>query len=264
MRTTLKIIKLLTGRDVLNPSMKQKTTIQEELASLNSSLPYNLNEPVFNVPENYFQNFAQSVLYKIREQESAVSTELTELSPLLSGISKKMPYHLPENYFEDLTSEIPAIISDEALPAVIDFSKSNPYQVPEGYFDGLSEKVLHKIPKTPGKVISINRSRSFMRMAVAAMITGVIALSGVLYFSNTSVDPVNQSKEWVAKKLDGVSTQALDDFIKSADFKSTSGNVTASTPASVDVKNMLNDISTRELDAFLTQVGFDEDLYIIN
>lgn len=264
MRTTLKIIKLLTGRDVLNPSMKQKTTIQEELASLNSSLPYNLNEPVFNVPENYFQNFAQSVLYKIKEQESAVSTELTELSPLLSGISKKMPYHLPENYFEDLTSEIPAIISDEALPAVIDFSKSNPYQVPEGYFDGLSEKVLHKIPKTPGKVISINRSRSFMRIAVAAMITGVIALSGVLYFSNTSVDPVNQSKEWVAKKLDGVSTQALDNFIKSADFKSTSGTVTASKPASVDVKKMLNDVSTRELDAFLTQVGFDEDLYIIN
>jgi hypothetical protein len=245
--------------------MKQKTTIQEELASLNSSLPYNLNEPVFNVPENYFQNFAQSVLYKIREQESAVSTELTELSPVLSGISKKMPYQIPENYFENLTSEIPAIISDEALPAVIDFSKSNPYQVPAGYFDGLSEQVLRKIPKTPGKVISINRSRNFMRMAVAAMVTAVIALSGILYFTNNnSVDPVYQSEEWVAKKLDGVSTQALDDFINSADFTSESGNETASKPASVEVKKMLNDVSTKELDVFLAQVGSEEDLYLIN
>jgi hypothetical protein len=245
--------------------MKQKTTIQEELASINSSLPYNINEPVFNVPENYFQNFAQSVLYKIREQESAVSTELTELSPLLAGISKKMPNHLPENYFEELTQEIPAIISDEALPAVIDFSKSNPYQVPQGYFDGLSEQVLHKVPKNPGKVVSINRSRNFMRMAVAAMVTGLIALSGVLYFSNnSSIDPVNQSEEWVANKLDGVSTQALDDFISNADFVSITGDETASKPASVEVRKMLNDVSTKELDAFLAQVGSEEDLFMIN
>jgi hypothetical protein len=245
--------------------MKQSKTIQEELASLNSSLPYNIDEPVFNVPENYFENFAQSVLNKIRKQEPAVSTELTELSPLLSGISKIMPYQIPENYFEELTLEIPAIISDEALPAVIDFSKSNPYQVPAGYFDGLSEQVLHKIPKNPGKVISINKSRNFMRMAVAAMITGIIALSGILYFSNNnSLDPVNQSEEWVANKLDGVSNGALDDFIKNVDFTSTSGNESVSKPVSVEVKKMLNDVSTTELDAFLAQIGSDEDLYVIN
>lgn len=243
--------------------MKQRTTIQEELASLNSSLN-DLNEPVFNVPENYFENFAQSVLSKIREQESAVLTELTELSPELAGISKKMPYQVPSNYFENLTQEIPAIISDELLPAVINFPKSNPYQIPEGYFEGLSQQVLRKIPKTPGKVVTMNRSRSFMRLAAAAILTGVIALSGVYYFStNNSVDPVSQSEEWVATKLDGVSNKALDDFIRSAEFTSP-GNETASKPASVEVKKMLNDVSTHELDAFLSQVGSDEDLYVIN
>ena len=245
--------------------MQQRTTIQEELASLNSSLPYNLKEPVFNVPENYFENFAQSVLFKIREQESAVTAELTELSPVLAGISKKMPYRLPENYFEQLTGEIPSLINDEEISAGIEFSKTNPYHVPENYFEELPQKVLQKITGRQAKVISINRGRRFMRMAVAATITGIIALSGILYFaSNPAVDPVNESEEWVAKKLDGVSNKALDDFINSADFSSASGNETVSKPASPDVRKMLTDVSTRELDAFLLQVGSDEDLHVIN
>src|SRR5690349_6811988 len=111
--------------------MSTNKHIQDELRELNSTLPSHAKEPVFSVPESYFENFAASVLVRIKE-ETAVSAadELTSLSPLLAGLSKKMPYGVPENYFSTLDTAIPSLIQEDQLPSFLaEHPRTNPYQV---------------------------------------------------------------------------------------------------------------------------------------
>lgn len=244
--------------------MNTRTAIQTELNELNSSLPIE-KQPVFTVPEGYFEGFAASVLAKIRGQHSMnTGDELSELSPMLAAISKKMPYSVPENYFSNLSADVPAIVGDEALPTFLaTHSKQMPYEVPAGYFENLPGAVLAKVAKPQAKVVSMG-SR-WMRYAAAAVVTGLIAVSGILYFKgDQTVDPSQQPEEWVAKKLKGVSNQALEEFINTTDYQS-SGDELVQSKNGLDVGNMLDDVSTRELDAFLDQVPTDNDeLSVIN
>jgi len=243
--------------------MNSRKHIQEELRSLNSSLPYDMKEPVFSVPNNYFENFAASVLQKIKKEAApSAADELASLSPTLAGLSKKMPFEVPENYFNTLVQDVPAIFSDEVLPAVLANHERNlPYEVPAGYFDTLPEQLLAKVAPKQAKVISFNRTR-WMKVAAAAMIAGVISISGFLYFGkNESIDPAAQSEIWVAKKLQNVSNQDLEQFIETADIAA--GRETARTNRA-EVRNMLDDVSVKELDAFLSQIPTDDELSIIN
>src|SRR6058998_3078237 len=118
--------------------MKSTSDILKELKELNSSLPP-AHTP-YAVPEAYFEGFAASVLQKIKGAGAPVRDELEALSPLLAGISKKMPYAVPENYFQQTQANIPALTSDDPLPALLlQAGKAMPYQVPEGYFNRLAE-----------------------------------------------------------------------------------------------------------------------------
>ncbi|HEY0751401.1 MAG TPA: hypothetical protein VGD26_09600, partial [Chitinophagaceae bacterium] len=115
--------------------MSSRHIILEELKSLNSGLLIkDLQEPVFSLPENYFESFADEVLKKIKSQEAqSVMDELKGLSPMLAGISRKLPYAVPENYFSDISEEIPTLIGNEEIPAVLaEAGKEMPYQVPQG------------------------------------------------------------------------------------------------------------------------------------
>ena len=246
--------------------MNKRKHIQEELESMKSKLPDFIEGQVYNVPKGYFDNFAASVFAKIKK-EAVISAfdELKELSPALAAIKKEMPYSVPENYFSKLHSEIPILIRDEEIPALLaNHDKTMPYEVPAGYFTDLSNSVLAKITRPTAKVISIKRN-NWMKMAVAAMVAGIIAISGILYFNDktSTIDPVNESGQWVAKNLEGISNQALDEFIKTADFN-TSENI-AKTSNNTEVRNMLKEVSDIELDAFLAAVPTDdEELLIIN
>jgi hypothetical protein len=136
--------------------------------------------------------------------------------------------------------------------------------VPAGYFTGLPNSVLARIKRPTAKVISIKRNK-WMKMAVAAMVAGIIAVSGIFYLNDKSsiIDPAKQPGQWVAKNLEGVSNQALDEFIKTADFNA-SGNI-AKTSNNTEVRNMLKEVSDIELDAFLIAVPTDdEELLVIN
>ncbi len=245
--------------------MNSRTTIQEELKELNSILPP-VKEPVFTVPDGYFENFSATVLSKIKGTDAAsVIDELAELSPVLAGLSKKMPFSVPENYFLSLANEVPVLIGNEKLPSILmELDKKLPYQVPSGYFDGLSAQILAKKNHKQAKVISIDRPR-WMKVAAAAIVLGIIALSSILYLNNSRViDPAEQPEAWMAKKLNGISDQTLEEFVNTADVN-TSYQL-AQTPAqTAEVRTMLKDISTRDLDDFLSAVPTDdEDLFLIN
>jgi len=242
--------------------MNSHPTIQQELQALNSSLPP-VKKPVFNVPDGYFENFALSVLSKIKENNAGSATEeLAELSPLLAGFSKKMPQSVPENYFSSLESSIPVLIGNEKLPSILTQARTNPYKTPEGYFENQPGKLLSKVaPK--GKVLSL--FGNFQRMAVAAAVIGLIALSSIAYFTgnrnnNTNTEP----STWVAKSLKGVSDQDLEEFVNNAEV-TVNGNVTQTPARAAEARMLLKDVSTDELDDFLAAVPTDdEELLIIN
>jgi Fe-S cluster biosynthesis and repair protein YggX len=245
--------------------MNNRKHIQEELENLKSNLPYHLEKPVFTVPESYFDNFAASVFAKINEGVAvSVTDELNELSPLLASIKKKMPYEVPENYFLKLHDEVPLLIHDDEVPSFLADKKSMPYKVPLGYFSDLPNSMLGKITRPTAKVVSIKRN-SWMKMAVAVMVAGIIAVSGIFYFNEkpSTIDPAKYPGQWVAKNLEGVSNQALDEFIKTADLNASEKAVKTST--NVEVRKMLNEVTDTELDAFLAAVPDDDEaLFIIN
>lgn len=246
--------------------MNSRTHISDELRELNSSLPAYAKEPVFTVPDGYFEHFAASVLAKVKAIEAAsVNDELSHLSPLLAAIPRTMPYSLPENYFAGLDSGLPALLEEEVLPSVLgEHHRRMPYETPAGYFETLPGSVLARVERPGAKVVPM-RTRGWMRVAAAAVVAGVMALSGYLYFGGSSNTPDFQSnpEEWVAKKLKGVSTDALEDFIQTAD--ATPNGTSTARGRGPEVRSMLKDVSDRELENFLEQVPTDdEELSVIN
>lgn len=245
--------------------MNSRTHIQSELMELNSSLPFHVKMPVFDVPEGYFERFADDVLAIIKgKQAVSPSDELTSLSPLLAGISRKMPFSVPDNYFDEATTSIPGLVQEEHLPEVLMAAgKSMPYEVPAGYFEELPQQVLHKVAQPRGRVVSLNRN--WMRYAAAAVLIGAVTISSIVYFfSGSKAEPSTTSESWIAKKLKNVSNQELEEFIKTASFVNGSETAKNGQQGGQDVKKMLKDVSDTELDAFLSQVpsGNGDNLFM--
>lgn len=230
--------------------MNSRNAIQQELKDLRSSLPLtNTEQPVFTVPEGYFENFAASVLAKVKSQPSVpAADELADLSPVLAAIPKQTPYHVPENYFQHLATDLPAFVKDEALPEFLTHTKQMPYTVPTGYFDGLAAQVAAKLTRPKAKVISL--SSRVVRYAAAAVLTGVIAVTAFLSVTGnrSGIDPSKQPDAWVAQKLKNVPNRDLEAFLKTTD---TGFNSKELAKGSGEVRQMLRDVSTTELDAFL-------------
>jgi hypothetical protein len=241
--------------------MKSTESIKQELTELNSSLvPFN-GLHVFSVPEGYFENFAASVLARLNSGTSSVQDELKEISPLLAGISRKMPFSLPEGYFNNLEAD--QLVNEEELPAVLRIvDKDMPFAVPYGYFDSLADNILSAV-KPEAKVIRMNRN-SWMRMAVAAVATGLILISSIFYFNRGNGSSVN-SQAWFKTELKNVSDEDLDKFIKNADAVHENEQLAKSSIRTNEVRSMLTDVSVNEMEDFLEQVPNDDDeLSVIN
>jgi len=244
--------------------MNSPDNIQDELNGMNSNLPSRAEQNLFSVPEGYFEGLASSVLAKIKGyQKVTAAEEISELSPLLAGISRTMPYVIPSNYFQATLEELPFLTGEDPKSAILTLvERVTPYQVPSGYFIDLPDGILDKVSVSKAKVIPVVRRR-WMRLAAAAVITGIISLSGYFYFSQRNAMDVDRP---IAQQLKNVSTKELDEFIKTADVTTTSTEtVQAKVAGKTEVQKMLTDVSDKELDAFLAQVPTDdEDLLVIN
>jgi hypothetical protein len=105
----------------------------------------------FEVPAGYFDNLSDSILAKIKAQENeSAADELRKLSPMLYSIQNE-----------------------------------NVFQIPRSYFDRLAERITEHVNPQQTKVVKMDRRGSaFMKYAVAALFTGVMAL-GVFKFTAT-------------------------------------------------------------------------------
>lgn len=237
--------------------MNSRNDIQRELELHNSSLPFDVRMPVFDLPKGYFENFAADVLARIKGETAATAAEEIEaLSPLLAGIPKQTPYSLPPDFFAK--NLITGTLSEEdPVPGWAAEGRQNPYTVPAGYFSQFAQQVLQEV-KPQAKAISMG-SRRWMQYAAAAVLAGALVLGGILYQQKpNATNPANNPEDWVAKKLEQVSNQELEAFILSTEV---SGNEMAQQKGNTkEVRTFLKDVSSTELDAFLNQLPTETEL----
>ena len=235
--------------------MNSRNTISDELKAFESQLQAGLNHPPYSVPQGYFENLAATILNRIHSENVSSKDEISMLSPLLAGIPRKMPFELPSGYFaESAGNVLPSIHQEESL--VLSFiSKEMPYQVPQGYFMNLPDKILEKLDTSRGKMISMRTK--WMRMAAAAVVTGILAISGILYFNRDQ--PVPAGSESIAIEVEKASQEELDAFITSTTGTSTTQEQKSA--ITEEAKALLDDVSDQELEAFLSNIP-TEDLPI--
>lgn len=233
--------------------MNSRNHISDELKVLESELSPALNRNPYSVPDGYFEGLAGSILARIRTLDQSAAEEISELSPLLAGLSRNMPFEVPGNYFGQTAKSLGSITKEEDEESlVLSFiSKEMPYEVPLGYFANFPDQVLEKLPNRRSKVVSMTRNK-WMRMAVAAMFAGIMVISGFLYFNQTG-----NGSDPVASELKKASTEELDAFINSTTGTANS-NTTQSNSVAQDVKEILDDVSDKELEAFLSAVPADD------
>lgn len=241
--------------------MKPQNAIQNELNDLGSHLPPDKSQPVFTVPEGYFDNFAASVLATIHSRQAAtVTDELAALSPVLAALPRQSPYTVPEHYFADLAANVLVLIGPDPLPAVLETLRQTPYTVPPGYFDGLAAQVAAKLPQPKAKVVSF--SGRFMRIAAAAV---VVVAAGIFFVvgNRKTIDPARQPQAWVAQKLKNVPKSDMEAFLKTVAAGADNKEL-ARQGGKADVKQLLRDVSTTDLDAFLSELPSDPELSNMN
>jgi hypothetical protein len=241
--------------------MNKRNTIQDELNELNSGLNPNSDNTPYSVPEGYFEGLASSVLAKIKgEAPVSASEEIVHLSPFLAGIPRKLPYTVPETYFQSNIENLGAFTSENEESLVLSFiEKEMPFEVPSGYFVNLPEQVLEKVSDRSAKVAPMMK-RKWMRLAVAAAVTGVMAISGILYFTNRGEHTISDPAVAVKK----ASTQELNDFLKSTTLDVNDISKTTATAPKTERKKLFNDVSDKELQSFLNQIPADDDDLDIN
>ncbi len=240
--------------------MNIRDTITQELTALNSTLPPVI-KPVFSVPEGYFENFASSVLKKMKAAELP-EDELAVESPLLAGLSRQMPFSVPVDYFSSLAYEIPVLIGNTGLPSILkELSHINPHTVPEGYFETLPGVVMSKVHVKPAAKLVFMQRAAWLRVAAIAAVIGFVTL---FYLNSQDGNgTVQRLDTWVANSLRDVSDKALEDFVKGAEVAAATPGVQSAAKAA-EVRSLLKDVSDGELEDFLSAVPSDEELILIN
>ncbi|MFI5133319.1 MAG: hypothetical protein ACHQEB_03230 [Chitinophagales bacterium] len=245
--------------------MTQRANILQELNEIGSTVINVTPENVYLIPAGYFENFADQVLNRIKAIEATnAKDELVYLSAVLSNISKETPYSVPAGYFDSSEERImqgiresedyrtPKEELETISPLLSGLNKQMPYCVPQGYFENLNTEIG---TKQETKIISITNRRWF-RYAAAAMVVGVIALGGLLFFNKKSVDPNKSPDEWVAKNVKKVGTDKIDDFIKLVDEESATKGLVANKDEKPDeIKDLMKDVPESQIKEFLNETA---------
>lgn len=185
--------------DTILNKIKAAETEAPELNELSPALYSIRNKSVFAVPQDYFESLADTILNKVKTAEQEV-IELKELSPVLYNIQNKNVFTVPQGYFESLADNILSKVTEdnaamelkELSPLLCSVQSENVFTVPQGYFESLAGNILDKVKPEPAKVVTM-KSRSvttILKYAVAAMFTGVMALS-VYKFTGTGIATPN-------------------------------------------------------------------------
>ena len=233
--------------------MTQRDNILQELREIGSTLENEAPQNVYAVPPEYFETFSDQVLARLS-------------SPLSNDALKNNAYSVPENYFDGLEERLMQVIRESAdyqtakeeldgvSTLLSGLRKENPYSVPQGYFETLTAG----ISKPKVKVISITHRRWF-KYAAAVVVIGIITTSVSLFTGKKpSIDVRTNPSGWVAKNVKATPDQ-LDEFIKLADEESVKTAVANKTEKPEEIKELMKDLSDKEVQDFLTETSVLDD-----
>ncbi len=248
--------------------MTNRNTILKELNDISSTLGNLSPQNLYAVPDGYFEGLPTQIINRIKALEATnAKEELEYLSPLLSNISKEMLYSVPLGFFQDFGDSVMARLNEnvnhlpkesfgqsgkeeiESLsPLLSSLKNKNPYSIPEGYFETLGTTV----EKKEAKVISITK-RKWSRMAVAAAVIGIIAITGLLLFNNGTINIDKHPQAWVKKNvINKVSDEKINEFVTLVAPNETQKTAEENEAATQEeVKELMKDVSQKELDEFL-------------
>jgi hypothetical protein len=193
--------------------------ILNELSTISQTVANIPDVPVFTVPENYFSQFPEKLMSKIRE-EAHYETSL--ISPLLGGLEKKTPFSVPEGYFSSLEEQL----KKSALP----------------------EKIVK-----PAPVINMFSRRQVWKLSVAAMIAGFIGISAWFFYQqeNFSIPPVQVN---VNAELPGISEEEINDFLLSIPEMPFAETLQVAGLDNFNVEDMLKDVQETELQDYVREM----------
>ncbi len=249
--------------------MTKRDQILKELKELESSLG-DIQQPDYQVPAGYFDNFSAEMIRRIKALESSdAREELENLSPLLSALPKKAPYTVPEGYFSDMSKNIGVPVSDhipadEAIsPVLASLKDKATYQVPAGYFENLGENALKKVIRTEAKMIPIT-GRKWFRYAAAASVIAFVTMLAFLIPGQDKSEADNTSYAWVKNNLKKVSTDDISEFVELATVEPAD---VVKTETRDEISSLLRDVSDKEIQDFLnetqlTEFSGDEELIL--
>lgn len=230
--------------------------IQNELKELAPDLAGLPQKVPYSVPVGYFENFAEKLVATLRSDNP--DTEIASLSPLLAGLSRKIPYSLPAEYFGDA----PAIFQEQdlefsPLSPLRNMSKKVPYKVPAAYFDQLPHQLLQKITeenKTPARVV--NFSRSWLKYAAAAVITGVVAIGGWFYTGSSrgSSDVSASITQQLQAEMQQISDEAIQEYTNQTNsFYYGIASLQNDDLSGMEVHDLLGDVSDEALQQYIQE-----------
>jgi len=254
--------------------MTTRNTILNELADLGSGLKDHNPQNIYAVPAGYFEGLAAQILNRIKALDANnAKDELNFLSPLLGNISKETPYRVPAGFFQSLSEDVLKRISEqedhlhkasvgqtseeeiESLsPLLSGLKNKNPYSVPTGYFETLGTKVVRKDSfgeKQEAKVISITR-RKWYRLAAAAVVIGIVVISGLLFVKQRQVNPIDNPHAWIEKNVKKVDKAKIDELVSltNGDTNNKSDSETEAVQKA-EIKELMKDVPEKEIEEFL-------------
>jgi gas vesicle protein len=249
--------------------MTNRNDILNELKELGSKLADAPLQNTYSVPEGYFEGFASQVLARIKAMDAAdAKEELNSLSPYLNNLSRELPYKTPAGYFDGLEERMMNAVrasadyqtADEELeglsPLLKGLKKENPYKVPQGYFENFSMPAV----ETAGTKVVSMASRKLFRYAAAAVVIGIVAISGMLFLNpGGKVDPNKDSHAWVEKNVKKVSSDKLDEFINLTEKEKSFDGAVAAADKSEEIKELLKDLTDDEIQDLLKDTEVLDD-----
>lgn len=130
--------------------MKNNENILRELREIAPYLANVEKKNLYTVPDSYFANFSNVVLAQV--QLSRVSGELSKVAPALAGLSGLNKTEAPAGYFSSFSSGLlnkirANEVADELTaiaPALSELEKVNAYEAPAGYFNTFAQQVLQQ------------------------------------------------------------------------------------------------------------------------
>jgi hypothetical protein len=284
--------------DVKNDILEELRSVSELVATISRETPYRVaddyftdlpsrlllriktvHKPLaFNVPDGYFEGFAEGVLARIRKEArtgegarpefepmkavpETASQELSALSPLLAQLRSMETYRMPEGYFEEIA------------PILTVARELNPYTVPKEYFHHLPAEIEEKVVepreaqsavgKKPAKLIAFGgRRTNWWKYSAAAVVAGLILTIGWLRLQVHNGSHPSTVAENIPTSLMKVSDQDLQSFL--ADQDTTLAQQTNNTASldfnDSDVRSLLSDVPDGDLRQFMDEHGGAVDI----